>query len=395
MNDKMRKAVAAALAIILVGALLASLILSIIPASAAPASSSLSGLRDKAKKLADEKKAIESELKQIKTDKASANKRKNALDRQVEVTAEEVENTENLILELSAEIAATEDQLVAAQEKESSQYELFKTRVRVMQETSEATYLGILLKSESFSDLLDRVQVINEIVSYDKKVMEELKSIRTTIADTKTSLESDKTEQAAVKVQLEARKADLKAQLSEILSFVKELEKEEAEYRKAFEEAEAEQEKVQQDINRMIAELAKKNTVYVGGVFTWPCPGHTTITSEYGMRFHPILKTNKMHTGTDISAPKNTNIVAANSGTVIISQYNSGYGNYVVIDHGGGVTTLYGHMTTALVSVNQKVEKGETIGKVGSTGYSTGNHLHFEVSVGGQRQNPMSYFTKG
>ena len=125
--------------------------------------------------------------------------------------------------------------------------------------------------------------------------------------------------------------------------------------------------------------------------FIWPCPASRYITSYFGRRVHPVYKTVKVHNGLDIGGPNGTNIVAANSGTVIVSEYSSSYGNYIVISHGGGVTTLYAHMSARLVSVGASVSRGQVIGREGSTGISTGPHLHFEVAVNGVRRDPLSY----
>ncbi len=193
---------------------------------------------------------------------------------------------------------------------------------------------------------------------------------------------------------MESNKKKLDELCTQSENQIKDLQKDEEKLRKAEEENEKEEKKLQAEIKKMLEELAKQNSVYVGGTFTWPCPGYYNITSEFGMRFHPTLKVNKLHTGMDIGAPRGAKVVAANAGTVIRATTNASYGNYVMIDHGGGYTTLYAHMSVLSVSKGDKVTKGQQVGKVGSTGYSTGNHLHFEVLVGGEWVNPMNYFKK-
>ena len=150
-------------------------------------------------------------------------------------------------------------------------------------------------------------------------------------------------------------------------------------------------------INDQILELAKQglDTEYIGGVLAWPVPGYTKITSNYGMRVHPITGQYKLHTGVDISAPIGANFVAANDGIVTKAEYNTAYGNMVIIDHGGGISTLYAHGSEILVTVGQTVKRNDPILKVGSTGYSTGPHAHFEVRINGVVTNPIEYITNG
>ena len=151
------------------------------------------------------------------------------------------------------------------------------------------------------------------------------------------------------------------------------------------------------EINKQILELAKQglDTEYIGGVLAWPVPGYTKISSNYGMRVHPITGQYKLHTGVDISAPMGANFVAANDGIVTKAGYNTAYGNMVIIDHGGGISTLYAHGSEILVTVGQTVTRNEPILKVGSTGYSTGPHAHFEVRINGVVTNPIEYITNG
>jgi murein DD-endopeptidase MepM/ murein hydrolase activator NlpD len=150
-------------------------------------------------------------------------------------------------------------------------------------------------------------------------------------------------------------------------------------------------ERASAEAEAMILRLQGKGGSIGTGTYTWPAPGYRNITSSYGMRYHPILKVNKLHTGIDIGAPSGAKIVAADSGTVIYSGWLGAYGNAIIIDHGAGISTLYGHQSARLVSVGAKVTKGQTIGKVGSTGWSTGPHLHFEVRKNGNPINPRSY----
>ena len=278
--------------------------------------------------------------------------------------------------------------------------ELFETRIRVMYENGDTTYMEVLLSSENFSDMLSHMEIVSQIMDYDKKVVEEYKALKLSIEQQKASLESDRKEQQDyaddLKVayqEIEAQKKEYKALKAKVDSNI-ELKKAEAE--RMLRE--------QEQINDEIAELSRKEAaaasssggggggkVYSGSM-TWPCPSYNRISSPYGYRTHPISGTRKLHKGLDISASSGNPVIAAASGTVVKSYFSSSYGNYVVISHGGGVMTAYAHMTRRLVSAGQRVAAGQQVGTVGSTGNSTGPHLHFEVYVGGSTVNPMNYF---
>jgi len=196
--------------------------------------------------------------------------------------------------------------------------------------------------------------------------------------------------------QAKAAEEELSADIKEMLAAIEKAEREEKERleRAAREKAEREaREKAERDrIAREKAQAQAGSAALSSESFSWPLPGYYEISSYYGMRFHPILKVNALHTGIDIGAPTGTAIVAARSGTVVTAGYNTGYGNYILISHGDGVATLYGHLSKLLVSDGQSVSEGDKIGQVGNTGWSTGPHLHFEIIVNGTPINPLAYF---
>ena len=364
-----------------------------VSASAAISKAELNKLKNQASALSKESKRIAAELKNIRADKASAMKEKNYIDNQICVLQQEADTTTLIIQNLSEEIAQKETEIGDAQSKEAQELELFKKRVRAMEENGSANYWGVLLKAESFTDLLCKVEVINDIMEYDRSLMADLKTTREGIQSAKAELETGKEEQAATKADLDKQVTVLQDKYAEQNTVIKKLEQSEENYTADYEEALEEMERVNKEVTKMAAELAKQSA-YVGGTYLWPLPGHYTITSPYGNRFHPVLKKYSLHTGVDIGAPTGTTIVAANGGTVIISGWNDAYGNYVVINHGGGQTTLYGHMSKLLVKKDAKVKRGDKIGLVGSTGWSTGPHLHFQINVDGKTVNPMNYFKK-
>lgn len=331
---------------------------------------------------------------QIKENINDKNKQKQDLLAQIEDFDEEINVLNSQIQDMNGKIAVddaaiskVQGELDIAAEKASKQYETFKERLRVMYECGSNNYIDILLESKSFSDFLNKYEIVKQIAEYDNNMFDKLEASRKEIEDTKTELEKIK----AIKVEkvnaLNATKSTLDAKVNEKSRLVSEVNKSiaelEAQYRKE-EQAEA-------ALRAQILQLQNPGMAYAGGTMLWPCPSTRYITSPYGSRFHPVLKYNRFHSGIDIGAGMGADVIAANGGIVIKAEYSSSYGNYVVIDHGGGITTLYAHGSAILVSKGQSVYAGQSILKVGSTGISTGPHLHFEVLVNGSAKNPLDY----
>lgn len=364
----------------------------------AGAASSVSELNEKLDELDAEKKKIKKQLNEIQAEKRDAAEEKAAIDRQINLTAREISTIDNLISELDVQANTYQKELEQAQEQEAATYDLFKKRIRAMEEHGTASYLSVLLSADSFSSFLSRAEIIGDVMNYDRGIMDDLKQQQAEITKKKEEIAKNKAAQESAKTKLAARKAELNEQTEEAAQVLDTLSGKESEYKKAYNAAESAQNAAKAEIKKIL-ESQKRSSgsgKYVGGDMTWPVPGKYTITSPYGTRMDPIFKTYKKHTGIDIAAGTGRPIVAANSGTVIVAGWSSrGYGNYVVIDHGGGRSTLYAHQSRLAVSKGQKVSKGETIGYVGSTGYSTGPHLHFEVLINGNDTNPMNYFQKG
>lgn len=346
---------------------------------------------DNAKKKTEEAKK---QLDSVKKKKASVSAEVLAIDDEINRAEDELETTEKAIAQAKVDLAIKEQELIAA-EKECEKYdEEFKIRARTMYEDGTTSYIEVLLGSSSFSDLLSRVEMIREMVEYDKRMLAVLAEAREEIRQAKEAVETEKENLENREVELGALKEELSYRLEAKQMLLDQLYADEEEYKKAYEIAEADEKKIQRELERIIAEENKKGTAtkYTGnGKFQWPCPSSKRITSYYGYRIHPVYKTKKFHSGIDIGAGYGNDIVAAESGTVITATYGSGYGKYVVVSHGSGITTLYAHCSSLLVNVGDKVQKGQTIAKVGSTGVSTGNHLHFEVRINGSTTDPLSY----
>ena len=344
-------------------------------ASAAASQSAVNELKDKLEASNEEKAKLKEQLDSMDRDKATLKTQIDTLDRQIANTEEQIELRNELISSLQGQIEQKEVELAAAQQEKDEQYEKFKARVRVMYEHGDTSYLEVLLSSESISDFLFRYEAVSQIAQYDKNLFEELKALEEEVAQAKAALESDKQAEVEARQELQQTKSQLDSQLSQ------------------------REQSIQAEIDRMAKELAEQEaarqqqnngggTVQVSGGYTYPLPsGYRNVTSRFAMREHPVTGVYKQHTGVDVSAPRGTTIMAAKSGTVIIAGRSTAYGNYVVINHGGGLTTLYAHMSKITTTKGATVSAGDKIGEVGSTGYSTGNHLHFEVRVNGAYQD--------
>ena len=378
----------------------AALALAITGANLAPAAAvtwaDVNELKDEANGLDAEKKELQAKLDALADDKSQAVARKELLDQQIANTEAQIANTQAQIDRYAALITQTEAELVEAEEKEAAQYELFCSRVREMEKQDEVSYWAVLFRASSFTDLLGRLDAINEIMKYDQGVIDDLKALQAEIEEKKTGLEASRADLVSVKAELETQKKQLSAQREEANKLVKEIDDNAAEYQATLDELEADEARIRrqaQQLQKQLEEQMKaqgKNYNTNPGGYIWPVDSRY-ITSTVGGRASPggIGSTN--HKGTDIGRVGYTSSVyAAKAGTVIVSQYSSSYGNYVVISHGSGNTTLYAHMSSRKVSVGQYVNQGDVIGITGSTGNSTGPHLHFEVTENGVRVNPLS-----
>ena len=365
----------------------------VLPASAVT-QAEIDAMRQEADDLKAQQEEIQAQLDALAQDQANAMERKTLLEQQINATQAEIDSISAQIAKYDELIAQKETELAQAEEEEQAQYELFCQRVRYMEEQGEVSYWSILFSSASFSDLLDNAMMVEEIMDYDNQVMDQLIALREQIEADKAELETARQEQQAAKDQQEAANAKLKSQRAEVDALLSQLADQE-------QDLEAEEAKLQAAANAADAEIAAAerelaaqitNVVSESG-FQWPLPGYYNLSSLFAGRRHPITGKLHHHTGIDIPAPAWTHILAAKSGVVTTSTYNSSYGNYVVISHSDGTSTLYAHMVQRNCSKGDTVSQGQTIGYVGTTGSSTGNHLHLEVRVNGVRQDPVNYFS--
>ena len=352
----------------------------------------VSDMQNELDDLVAKRERLEKELASIKGKKEAALEQKAIVDEQVMALNKEAELLDDMVDTLKKELKDSKEALADAQGDLEENTELAGARIRAMYELGTTSYLSIILGSESLHDFISRVEIVRQMAEYDQKVIDQLKETKETIERETKAIQEKKDAQEKALDALEDNISALKKKQSESDSLIEGFNKKTAENIKAIEAAERAEAELQAEIRQALANSS--NETFVGGQFLWPIPGYYTVTSPFGYRTHPTTGVYKLHTGVDIAGSKISGkpILAANSGKVIKAGYNRGYGNYVVIDHGGGFSTLYGHASKLAVSAGQSVTRGDTIAYVGTSGYSTGYHLHFEIIENGEYKNPLSYF---
>jgi len=353
-----------------------------------------SSTQNKLNQTKNEMKDVQSQIKNNEAAQKNTLKEINNLDSSINSTERQINQIENEIEDLEESIIITEENIKFSQEQYDKKYDLRKNRMIAYYKNGNVSLQDLVNESEDQTEKMYMQRVIEKIVSYDTAIMDELEVEKQQLEEQKNKLEADSTRCADLKASLEVKLASLEETVEKRTNYLSKLEKDHASLEKAEKELKAEADRLAKEL----AEQAKKssNTKYTGGTMTWPLPGHYVITSKFGNRLHPVLKKYSLHTGVDIagSGCNGDPVVAAAAGTVIKATYSNSYGNYVVIDHGGGITTLYAHSSKLLVKAGDKVKAGQQIMKVGTTGYSTGPHLHFEVRKNGSYLNPLDGWIK-
>lgn len=344
--------------------------------------------------LKQQKSSVDKQLNSLGKKKQQEQKKLNsALDQKKTITNNQKQQDKQY-QQISGEIKAINDEITGfnnaikeAEDKYDNQKELFKVRLKVMYENADKSYVETLAESKSITDFFERLELITRISQKDRELMDQLLVSQKDVEYKKQNKEDEKqakkqkaSESLQALNQLKASRAEVDQEIKKISSNIDQLERQEDELLRES-----------QQLESQIRSLQNSGKKYAGGSMVWPAPGWGQVTSYFGMRLHPILKKYRMHTGVDIHAPSGASIVAANKGTVISAGWQSGYGNTVIVDHGGGISTLYAHASKILVRTGDNVSAGQTIAKVGSTGLSTGPHLHFEVRKNGTPVDPLQY----
>ena len=304
----------------------------------------------------------------------------------------EVNELNTQVMQLESAITKSTNDLKVSQENYDKQMKILEKRIVAIYEAGETVYLDVLLNSKSLEEFLSSYYYLSEISRYDKALVDIVLKNKEKLELKNTSLLKHKEELKAIVINKERATIILKNTEAVRASYLKQLNTTEKELQEKLEQYENEMYRLEQDI--LDVTLLSMEEEYTGGELAWPVPGHKTITSPYGMRIHPIFNVLRMHTGADVGAPTGVPVIAVNDGVVTLARYSASYGNYVMVDHGGGIVTLYAHASEICVAVGDVVKAGDVIIRVGSTGWSTGPHLHFEIRINGNTVNPLPYVLK-
>ena len=359
----------------------------------------LDQLKSERDALVQQRQAQQAVVNELKNQQASVLAVKQALDErnmytqwQIELTQQEIELYDGMIADKSIEVDE-------AKTLEAQQLDKYRTRVRAMEENGGSSYVEYLLDADSLSDFLTAVDDIGEIMQSDRTLEDAYIEARENTEAVIAEYEEYKADIVEKQDELRNEQAELQAELDEATQLITDITANLADNAAVLEQFEAAEREAETNVANMVLALEKQRQAEAAaavagtGAFIWPVPSCTYLTSRFGLRVHPIYGTTKSHTGVDIGAESGATIVAADGGTVVMAGVNSGYGNCVMIDHGNGYKTLYGHMSSIAVTNGQTVSQGDTIGYVGSTGVSTGPHCHYEVWKDGSRIDPEQFYT--
>ncbi|HCO62239.1 MAG TPA: peptidase M23 [Clostridiales bacterium] len=379
-------------------------------------------IKDELSQIAQQKKEVEQELSQINREVTQAEDQIALVQGKIALTEQEIAASQRLLDEYDSQIAASQQlidqydgeiaakqaEITRLEEEEQAQYQEFYSQVRWMEETGPVSYLSIFFQASSFSELLDYAMLVTDIMEYSNRIVKRLEATQEEIGQAKQALEATRESQAqaqqaleqtragqaAAHTALQSQKSELESQKqqaqslytalassqAEVASKAKQLAADEAAMASELKEAEA----------KYAAQIANQNNT---GSYQWPLPGYYSLSSRFGYRISPISGRPESHGGNDIPAPGGTSILAAQGGVVTVAKYNVSYGYYCIINHGGGKSTLYAHMRSMpAVQAGQTVQKGQVVGYVGTTGDSTGNHLHFELRINGSRADALQLY---
>lgn len=352
-------------------------------------------LQEKLEQATKDKKAAQAAEKAARGKMEEAMAQITKLDDEAEVIRAELNTIDAVINETNEKITQKEQEIADYEQQISDKDAEFCERLRAMDETNTVGYIDLLMNSKSLSDFVARIETVREITEFEQGIIDVMVALKNGVEASKAELVLYRDEQQEARSLVQGKQNALDAKIAEKTAYMQALQKDVAKYEQLEKAAAAQEESLKRSI---AASSSKGNAsngriVYSGGVFCWPAPSYTYVSSEFGYRIHPVYGTKKYHSGMDLAAPGGSPILAAANGTVRFAGWNGGYGYCIILDHGGGIQTLYGHSSKLLVSAGQTVTRGQKIALVGTTGTSTGNHLHFEVLNNGVATNPRPYLS--
>lgn len=352
----------------------------------------LTGLQEQSNELAEQLSETNNRLQAVQDQISQNMQQLQEVDTQIAESQEELNTINIQVDELIKQIDENEQKLQKTQKEYDDIQELLDSRLIAMYKAPKLQSLDILLQSRSITEFLGNYYAIKKLAENDAKLLETVKQQKNEIETTKKIL-AEKKKQVVTDKQTQKKKTQVLTNTKTMRQYyLSKLTAQELELQTKIDEYNSQVAEIEAEIKLLALNSISED--YIGGAMIWPAPGYTRITSEYGMRVHPITGAYKLHTGVDIGAPMGASFVAAANGIVSKATYNHAYGNMVIIDHGGGVQTLYAHGSEIVAQVGQTVAAGDEVLKVGSTGYSTGPHAHFEIRINGQTVNPLEFLLK-
>ena len=408
-------------AVILLSLVSTALIVMVHAASSSEIKSKLADLRAKQAEIQKQSDELEKSIAENKDQTKTLVSQKAEIDQEMEMSRQKIENLNEQIQQLNLLIAEKQTELEASVAKEEALQKQYKARLRSMEETGSVSYWSILFRASSFSDLLDRVDMIREIAESDQLMLKQLSTATQAVETERADLEQQKLDLQQTEDDLAVEQAELETKRAKADTLITQMQAEYASLSDEFLAAEADEAAVREQIKKTETDyfnaLAKEQAAAAAaaaaanktsnsnnssssssggassGGFAFPLAYSTGVTCAYGPRVHPINGNKSFHYGVDLAAGMNTEIYATKSGTVTGATYGEANGYYVTINHGDGYSSIYAHMTNYVVSVGDSVKQGQLIGYVGTTGWSTGPHLHFEILYNGSNVNPMNYIS--
>lgn len=352
----------------------------------------LTGLQEQSNELAEQLNETNNRLQAVQDEISQNMQQLQEVDTQIAQSQEELNTINIQVDELIEQIEENEQKLEKVQKEYDDIQGLLDARLIAIYKAPKLQTLDILLNSKSITGFLGNYYALKKLTEYDTKLLETVREQKNTIETTKKIL-AEKKKQVVTNKQTQQKKSQVLTNTRKMREYyLSKLTAQELELQNKIDEYNSQVAEIEAEIRLLALNSISKD--YIGGAMIWPVPRYTGITSEYGMRVHPITGAYKLHTGVDIGAPMGASFVASANGIVSKATYNSAYGNMVIIDHGGGVQTLYAHGSEIIAQIGQTVKAGDEVLKVGSTGYSTGPHAHFEIRINGQTVNPLEFLVK-